>query len=152
MRKKSWLKRSFSFAKTPAMCRSRNGRLPSRLLRSSSRLLPLSYQSIRARASGFLKLARVSAQSRLVRCAFASNLLPAIYQRASRPWSNLVPGRISVSKESNSFFQELPGLRPKSTLTNELSCMNIDVLPSVWLHSVAAWRSSDVLRRSDRST
>ena len=35
--------------KTPAMCRLRNGRLSSRLLRSSSRLLPLSYPSTRAR-------------------------------------------------------------------------------------------------------
>jgi hypothetical protein len=40
--KKSWLTRSFSIAKTPAMCRLRNGRL-------SSRLLLLSYPSIKAR-------------------------------------------------------------------------------------------------------
>ena len=50
--KKSRLKRSFSIANTPAMCKeiggSRNGRLSSRQLRSSSRLLPLSYPSVRA--------------------------------------------------------------------------------------------------------
>jgi hypothetical protein len=70
--------------------------------------------------------------------------LPAIYQGASRPWSSLVPVALPFRNKAMTFFQELPGLMPNSTLTNELSCMNIDVSPSIWLHSVAAWRSSDV--------
>ena len=71
--KKTWLKRSFGIANTPAMCKqiggSRNGRLSSRLLRSSSRLLPLSYPSIRARVARLRVRGRFKRQPHIKLCA-----------------------------------------------------------------------------------